>query len=126
MIADCYLSVSAPAQHAAVAMLARRTAIQHALRERVENNLRAITSRLHEASRATLLAADAGWYAVLRVPRTQREEAWVLELLERDDVLVQPGWLFDFAREAYLVVSLLPREEVFARAIERALSRIDV
>ncbi len=125
MIADCYLSVSGPAQHAAAAMLARRDVVQRALRERVASNLRAITSRLHEASRATLLAADAGWYAVLRVPRTQREEAWVLELLERDGVLVQPGWFFDFAREACLVVSLLPREDVFARAIERMLARID-
>ena len=125
MIADCYLSVSAPAQRAAVAMLGRRDEIQRALQARVANNHIAITSRLHEGSRATLLAADAGWYAVLRVPRTQREDEWVLELLERDDVLVQPGWFFDFAREAYLVVSLLPREGAFARAIERMLARVD-
>jgi alanine-synthesizing transaminase len=125
MIADSYLSVSAPAQHAAGAFLSRREEIQRALMTRVRANLRAITARLHAESRATLLAADAGWYAVLRVPRTRREEEWTLELLDQDDVLVQPGWLFDFAREAYLVVSLLPREDVFARAIERLLARVD-
>lgn len=122
MIADSYLSVSAPAQHAASALLARRAAIQRAVMARVTANRRAIASRLHDESRSTLLAADGGWYSALRVPRTQSEEAWTLELLDADDVLVQPGWLFDFEREAYLVVSLLPREDVFARAIERVLS----
>ena len=29
-------------------------------------------------------------------------------LLERHDVLVHPGYFFDFPREAYLVLSLLP------------------
>lgn len=125
MIADCYLSVSAPAQHAASALLARSAEVQRAVMERVTANRRAITSRLHAASRSTLLAADGGWCAVLRVPRTQSEEDWTLELLESDGVLVQPGWFFDFEREAYLVLSLLPREHVFASAIERLLARVD-
>lgn len=125
MIADSYLSVSAPAQHAASALLARRAGVQRAVMARVTANRRAIASRLHDESRSTLLTADGGWYSALRVPRTQSEEAWTLELLDADDVLVQPGWLFDFEREAYLVVSLLPREDVFARAIERVLSRVD-
>lgn len=124
MIADSYLSVSAPAQHAAPALLAQRAGVQRAVMARVTANRRAIETRLHDASRSTLLAADGGWYSVLRVPRTQSEEAWTLELLD-DGVLVQPGWLFDFEREAYLVVSLLPREDVFARAIERVLARVD-
>ncbi len=125
MIADCYLSVGAPVQHAAAGFLARRAEAQRAVMQRVTANRRAVERAVGEGSRATLLAADGGWYAVLRVPRTRSEEAWVLSLLDDDDVLVQPGWFFDFAREAYLVVSLLPREEVFERAIARVLARVD-
>jgi len=34
---------------------------------------------------------------------------------------VHPGYFFDFPREAYLVVSLLPAPEVFADAAARML-----
>jgi hypothetical protein len=49
----------------------------------------------------------------------------VLALLDDARALVQPGWFYDFAREAYLVVSLLPDEATFAAAIDRVIARID-
>jgi aspartate/methionine/tyrosine aminotransferase len=124
MIADCYLSVSAPAQHAAAGFLARREPVQAAVLARVAENRAALRRAVGDGSRATLLAAEGGWYAVLRVPRTLTEEQWVLALLDRDDVLVHPGWFFDFDREAFLVISLLPPVAVFARAIARVLARV--
>lgn len=124
MIADCYLSVGAPAQHAAAGFLARRSPVQAAILARVTENRGALRRALGEASPATLLAAEGGWYAVLRVPRTCTEEEWVLTLLDRDGVLVHPGWFFDFAREAFLVISLLPPCDVFSRAIARVIARI--
>ena len=45
----------------------------------------------------------------------------VLRLLERCDVLVHPGFFFDFRSEAYLVLSLLPREDDFARGVAAIL-----
>jgi alanine-synthesizing transaminase len=42
-------------------------------------------------------------------------------LLQHERVLVHPGYFFDFDREAYVVVSLLPPEDVFALALERVL-----
>ena len=45
---------------------------------------------------------------MLRVPSTRSEEDLVVDLLERDGVLVHPGFFFDFPHEAFLVVSLLP------------------
>ena len=71
------------------------------------------------------LHADGGWSAVLRVPATRPEEALTIEMLERDGVLVHPGFFFDFASEAYLVVSLLPRPELFDEGIRRVLERAD-
>jgi hypothetical protein len=55
------------------------------------------------------------------VPATRSEEALVLELLDRERILVHPGYFFDFPREAYIVISLLPPDDVFANAIGRVL-----
>jgi aspartate/methionine/tyrosine aminotransferase len=60
---------------------------------------------------------------VIRVPSTRGEEDLILDLLERDGVLVHPGYFFDFPHEAYIVVSLLPEPRLFAEGIERVLER---
>jgi len=59
---------------------------------------------------------------VLRVPATRSEEALALELLERHQVVVQPGYFYDFPTEAWLVVSLLVEPDTFARGLERIVA----
>jgi len=34
---------------------------------------------------------------------------------------VHPGYFFDFPHEAFVIVSLLPQEDIFADAFERTL-----
>ena len=53
------------------------------------------------------------------------EEEWSLELLAREDVLVQPGFFYDFESEAYLVVSLLTAPEVFREGMRRLRRQFD-
>ena len=57
----------------------------------------------------------------MRVPATRSEETLVVELVERQHILVHPGFFFDFPHEAFVVVSLLPVEDTFAEAFERLL-----
>jgi hypothetical protein len=68
-----------------------------------------------------VLRVEGGWSAVIRVPATRSEETLTLDLLRREHVLVHPGFFFDFPHEAFLVVSLLPAEDVFVEAFERML-----
>ena len=68
-----------------------------------------------------LLRAEGGWSAVLRIPHTMPEDQRVIRLLEEDHVLVHPGYFFDFPRDGYLIVSLLPRPDAFRSALERVL-----
>jgi aspartate/methionine/tyrosine aminotransferase len=68
-----------------------------------------------------VLRAEGGWSAVIRVPATRSEEALALDLVQHEHVLVHPGFFFDFPHEAFVVVSLLPVEDVFADAFERVL-----
>jgi aspartate/methionine/tyrosine aminotransferase len=70
-----------------------------------------------------ILPCEAGWSAVLRVPSTRTEEDLVVELLERDGVLVHPGFFFDFPHESFLVVSLLPERPAFVEGVRRVLER---
>jgi hypothetical protein len=58
------------------------------------------------------------------LPSTRSEEAWVLELLEHDSVHVQPGFFFDFASEAYVVLSLLTDPALFDPGVELLLRRV--
>jgi alanine-synthesizing transaminase len=121
LIADSYLSVSTPAQVAAPALLARRDELQRPIAERVRTNLERLRERL-PGSPATLLEPEGGWYAVLRVPATLGEEERVTRLLDQRDVLVHPGYFFDFPHEAFLVLSLLTPEEDFAEGLARLLA----
>jgi len=44
-------------------------------------------------------------------------------LLQQDNVLVQPGFFYDFESEAYLVLSLLTPPEIFDEGVARILAR---
>jgi aspartate/methionine/tyrosine aminotransferase len=127
VIADTYLSVSTPVQLALPEILARRGPIQAALRARTAANLAALDAAIAAAGAhapVRRLAADGGWYAVLEVPRTREEDAWVEILAREEGVIVHPGYFFDFAEEGTLVVSLLPEEEAFRAAIAGVVRRV--
>jgi len=125
VIADSYLSVSTPVQLAAPSWLALRAELARPIAERVSSNLAVLRESLRTIPQATLLDLEGGWYAVLQVPATRSEEQMVVSLLDRDGVLVHPGFFFDFAREAYLVLSLLPPQEVFCAGVARLLRTLE-
>jgi len=117
-IADAYLSVSTPVQHAAARLLAAGEAVQQQIRERTRANLQ-FAHRLLAGLTANPLAVEGGWYLPLQVPRTRSEEQWALDLLTQCHVLVQPGFFYDFEKEAFLVVSLLAEPAVFEEGLIR-------
>jgi len=128
VICDTYLSVATPVQRAAPLLLEQGTIVRGRIQARLDANRRALQRMLAQAPGCgcTFLHLEAGWSAVIRVPAIRSEEALVLELLERDHVLIAPGYFYDFPSEAYLVVSLLPDPEVFGAGIARVLARAAV
>jgi alanine-synthesizing transaminase len=123
LIADTYLSVSTPVQLAAPTLLGFRTELQNQILRRVHANREFLVSQIGPQSPWRLLETEGGWNAILEAPRIQSEEEWVLSLLATDGVLVQPGFFFDFEREAFLVLSLLTPEEIFSEGVRRILAR---
>lgn len=118
LIADTYLSVGTPVQAALPELLAATESVREQICRRTRANLAQLHSCL-AGSPAHVLHVEGGWYAVLQVPRTRSEEEWALELLGQHDVLVQPGFFYDFESEAFLVVSLLTPPETFAEGLRR-------
>jgi hypothetical protein len=121
LIADTFLPVNTPVQVAAPDLFCRAAPIRKAIHERVSRNLTAAreVARAHPA--CEVLRVEGGWTAVVRVPATRSEEALTLGLVEDEHVLVHPGYFFDFPHEAFVIVSLLPQEDVFAEAFARVL-----
>ncbi|HXW05635.1 MAG TPA: pyridoxal phosphate-dependent aminotransferase [Vicinamibacterales bacterium] len=125
LIGDTYLSVSTPVQLAAGDLLRTAAPLRSAILARVRANYDCLQALALRHSSVSVLRADAGWSAVLQVSARQPEEDLVLELIEQDGVLVHPGYFFDFAHEAFVVISLLPEVETFTAGVSRLLERVD-
>ena len=124
-IADTYLSVSTPVQQAAPRLLELGRGIRVQIAARTRANLAWLRSSVAADSPCSILALEGGWYATMQVPRVRREEEWALELLGEDNVLVQPGFFYDFESEAFLVLSLLTAPDTFQEGCRRLLARVE-
>jgi len=121
LICDTYLSVSTPVQVAVPTLLDRGAAVRAQIASRVAANYRRLQSAMAAVPACRALRADGGWSAVLQVPTLESEEDLVVHLLTTAGVLTHPGYFFDFARESYLIVSLLTPEPDFHDGVDRIL-----
>lgn len=117
VIADTYLAVGTPVQLALPALLAGSRGLRAQIQGRVATNRRALDVALSGDLPAHALPAEGGWYAIVRLPAARSEEEWALALLERHNVLVQPGYFYDLPFAPALVLSLLPPPAVFAHGV---------
>jgi aspartate/methionine/tyrosine aminotransferase len=123
VVADTYLSVSTAVQTAAAELIEAGAGIRAQILARARRNLDRLRTAAAAHPAIDVLRVEGGWSAVIQVPQIQSEEALVLELLDQDDVLVHPGYFFDFSREAFVVVSLLVEPVAFDTAVARLLKR---
>jgi alanine-synthesizing transaminase len=122
VIADTFLSVSAPVQHAAQALLDQREGVQPQLLERARTNLSELDRQLTQHKACSRLAVEGGWYGVLRVPAMGSDEELAISLLRGCEVLVHPGHFYDFPQDGYLVLSLITPQNKFNEGVQRILS----
>jgi aspartate/methionine/tyrosine aminotransferase len=112
LIADTYLSVATPQMHALPHWLEAGERVRGKIRDRTRSNLRFLEG-IKKA-----LVVEGGWYAILDVAN----ESMAQDLLEQDDVLVQPGFFFDFSEDRFIVVSLLTPKKTFREGVRRIAS----
>jgi aspartate/methionine/tyrosine aminotransferase len=123
LICDTYLPVATPVQLAAPELIAAGRTIRDRIRDRIRRNHERLVADVSRCPSIRVPRVEGGWYAILQVPAVRSEEELALELLECDRVVVHPGYFFDFPREAFLVVSLLPQEGAFAEGVKRIVAR---
>ena len=119
VIADTYLSVNTPAQQALAAWMSLREEIQEHIKKRLQQNLLILKKYGCE-----ILDAQGGWYAIMKLPSTRSEDEWLLEFLNKDRVLVHPGYFFDFEEGCHMILSLLTPSRAFEEGIQRVVKRI--
>jgi alanine-synthesizing transaminase len=124
VIADTFLSMNAPVQCALPQWLADRDSLQHQIRLRVAQNLAELDRLLRSAGLVDRLMVEGGWYAILRIPALEPDDALALRLLADQGVAVHAGHFFGFPNTGRLVVSLLPPAAEFVAGIERLLGEI--
>jgi len=125
VIADTYLSLSAPTQWAFPTLFEQRSSLQPQLLQRIRENRANLKKLLSSQSICELLHAEGGWYAVLRVPADRSDEDRAIDLLQKHHVLVHPGHFYDFPKDGFLVVSLITPTDIFREGISLLLRFLD-
>src|SRR4051812_1948058 len=124
VIADTYLSVNGPIQHALPELFRQGIGLRSQLQQRVNENLAELDRRLVPQKTCQRLEMQAGWYAILRVPAVRSDEDLAIQLLEEHGVMIHPGHFYDFPADGYLVVSLITPADSFAAGIARLLQSL--
>ena len=115
VIADTFLSMNAPAQHALPAWLAGREAMQRQIVGRVRENLALLTAA---APAIGTLLVEAGWAAVVHLPQHLGSADLAERLIEEAGVIVHPGSFYALPGAHRLVVSLLTPVEEFRNGLQ--------
>jgi alanine-synthesizing transaminase len=119
IIADTFLSLNAPVQHALPYLLGNRGHVQRQILTRTRANLEILDNALLQSPGISRLLVQGGWYAVLRVPALKTGEELVVGLMQQQRVVAHPGYFYGFAGDGWIVVSLLPSKEEFAEGVLR-------
>ncbi|WP_260705312.1 pyridoxal phosphate-dependent aminotransferase [Edaphobacter flagellatus] len=111
IVADTFLSMNTPAQVALPHWLQGRLGIQDQILERISSNTRKIMD-----CNLDLLKVDAGWSAIVRLPRLGMDAE---SILSAEHVITHPGAFYGIAERGRIIVSLITPEDEFSTGIER-------
>lgn len=118
LIADTFLSVNTPVQQALPSWLGEAAKIQEEIVHRLVLN-KELLEKMIPAGSAELCPSEGGWYATLALPAARDEEALAMTLLKEKNVVVHPGYFFDFPKGQHIVVSLLTEPDIFREGLKR-------
>jgi alanine-synthesizing transaminase len=123
VIADTYLSLSAPIQWALADWLADRDAIQRQILDRARTNLSLLSALcVAEPGRLGVLHTEAGWSAVLALPACVGETDCATRLATERGVILHPGSFYSLPEPNQVVVSLIAPTEELKAGIQLAIS----
>jgi aspartate/methionine/tyrosine aminotransferase len=125
LIADTYLSVATTVQHAVERLLPKRDVIQRQIVARTEENGSFLEKKCSEVSGCRVLIREGGWYSVVKLQSGISDDQMAHRLLMKDNVIVHPGYFYDFPDGDFLVLSLLTPIATFREGISRLFFRLN-
>jgi aspartate/methionine/tyrosine aminotransferase len=125
IVADTFLSVNTSVQLAIPGWLAGRETIQQQILARARENLAVLETMARDwPELLQVLDVDAGWSAVLALPRCVGEADCAERLMRERGVLAHPGAFYGMAERNRIVVSLIGPQEEFREGIRMATSEL--
>lgn len=120
-IADTYLSVQTPVQNALPNLFQTADDFQNQVRTRISQNRGILENRLTPLKdKIRLWPFEGGWYNLVEIINPLlNDEAWVMQLAEKEGVLIHPGSFYDISEGCFAVISLLPKTKNFEVGIDR-------
>ncbi len=115
VVADTFLSLSAPAQHALPQWLALGGKMQSQILDRVRTNLASLAACASLES----LRLDGGWNALLRLPSSLNTKDPALELVRGFGVVTHPGSFYGLPGHRYVVISTIGQVENTKEGLEQ-------
>ena len=122
VIADTYLSVNTPSQRALGMWLSHQETAQSEIIARLRQNFQCLEKAVEKSKEPEILSCEGGWAAILKLRPGKSDEETALRLLKNNDLIVHPGYFFDFGEGEFLVVSLLLPPKLFSEGVERLRS----
>ncbi|MCE1166259.1 MAG: hypothetical protein LWX07_12750, partial [Bacteroidetes bacterium] len=100
-----------------------RVRIQKQICGRLSRNYELLQQKFLLNPDIRLLKCEGGWSAVISFENMLiPEDDFVYNLLEKKNVLIHPGYYYDFDKEGYAVISLLTETSLLEEGINRLLS----
>ena len=115
VIADTFLSLNVPAQHALAQWLAEGRGIRSQVLDRVRTNL----DQLAACSGFQSLCPDAGWSAILRLPPSVDSADPALDLVRGPGVVTHPGTFYGMPGRRHVVISTIGQVEMTKDGLRR-------
>jgi aspartate/methionine/tyrosine aminotransferase len=124
LIGDTYLSVNSPVQECLPQILQGSESVQQEIRSRIRTNYQFLQETAG-GTLVSLLDAEGGWSAVLRLPAMLNDREWAIRLLRDRGTMTHPGDFFGFPTGSHLVLSLLVQEEEFRSGVAGILKSVN-
>ena len=113
LIADTFLSVNTPSQLAVPKWLAKASHMQQRILQRMRINCRAL-----DTAELDIYAVEAGWSAIIRLPRIFRHET-AFQSLHDAGILTHPAHFYGLHNADRVVLSLITPTEIMQEALGR-------
>lgn len=126
VIADDFLPMGATVSMHVPQLLAVAEEQYQRVHQRIVGNLHKLRVMLESdpACCVSMLRAEGGWNILLRLPSCIDDDELALYLIDKYQVIAQPGYYFDVPSNGYMAFSLLPEPRVFEANVRVVLDAV--